>query len=61
MLREVVTERLHLLIAGSFQIHTRYLVKTNQVDPALQSFEQLDDSPCMLLGIIHTAEDDVFE
>ena len=61
MLREVVAEPLHLLLAGAVERHIGNLMETDEVDVAVEPFEQPADGLGMGLAVVDAAEDDVFE
>ena len=61
MLREVVAEGFHLLLAGTVERHVGYLMEANEVDVAVESFQQPADGLGVSLTVVDTAKDDVLE
>ena len=61
MLGEIVAETLHGGFVGSMKVHIGNLVETDEVDAAVESFEQSDEFAGMRGGVVNTAKHDVFE
>ena len=61
MCRQVVPERLHLLVSRTLKWHVRNLVEPYEVDTAIEPFQQLHELLCMGHTVVDAAEYDIFK
>ena len=61
MLCQIVPELLHLPVVNALQWSIGNRMKTDEVDAAVQSFEQAHDGLGMSFRVVYILEDNVFE
>ena len=61
MSRQIVTQGLHTLLVGAWQIDARYLVETDEVHTAVQSLQQPDNLTAIDRRVVESSKADVLE